>query len=56
MNIQHKKGPQAILNAGEGEAPTLKRHQVGEFQRGLDAYLKKRGLFHSRRKKSRPAF
>lgn len=29
-------------DAGNGDPITLKRNEIGDFQRGLDAYLKKR--------------
>ena len=32
------------FDAGNGAPATLSKGQVGDFQRGLDAYLKKRGL------------
>lgn len=39
-------------DAGNGDPATLKRSEVGDFQRGLDAYLEKRGLKIKRRKRA----
>lgn len=32
------------VDTGEGEPARLKRGEVGEFQRGVDAYLKAKGM------------
>lgn len=40
-------------DAGNGQPGSLKRGQIGEFQRALDATLKRRGLDYKKRKAAR---